>query len=61
VSELTLQALRDLVANDSFATGFQSLAQYRGALLRQFDILIESPAAPSNSHSEEGEKGCAAC
>ncbi|WP_186140108.1 Lar family restriction alleviation protein [Burkholderia gladioli] len=41
--------IRALVANDSFAITFQSLGQYRSALLKQIDEL---KAAPAISESE---------
>lgn len=43
---MTLQALHTLVADDAFAGTFQSVSQYRGALLRAFDYLIANPAQP---------------
>jgi len=39
MTNLTLQALRSLVADDAFASSYQSMAHYRGALLRHFDCL----------------------
>ncbi|MDN4036772.1 hypothetical protein [Massilia sp. YIM B02443] len=41
MTTMTLEALRSLVADDVFASTFQSVSQYRGALLRQFDNLVE--------------------
>lgn len=41
---MTLPALHTLVADDAFAGTFQSVSQYRGALLRAFDYLIANPA-----------------
>lgn len=45
MTNMTLQAVRQLIANDSYAITFQSLAQYRGALLRHFDTLTEGLVA----------------
>jgi len=42
MTNLTLQALRSLVADDAFASSYQSMAHYRGALLRHFDSLTAS-------------------
>lgn len=42
-SDVMLRALRNLIANDSYAMSFQSLGQYRTALLHHIDDL---PAAP---------------
>jgi len=39
MTNMTLQALRSLVADDAFASSYQSMAHYRGALLRHFDSL----------------------
>lgn len=44
MTHMTLQAVRQLIANDSYAITFQSLGQYRGALLRHFDSLVEAPS-----------------
>jgi len=46
VTLMTLQALHTLVADDAFAGTFQSVSQYRGALLRAFDYLIANPTQP---------------
>jgi hypothetical protein len=50
MTKITLQALRDLVRDDAYASSYQSLAHYRGALLRHFDNLTaglnNEPAAP---------------
>lgn len=46
MTKMTLQALHTLVADDAFAGTFQSVSQYRGALLRAFDYLIANPAQP---------------
>lgn len=43
MTHMTLQAVRQLIANDSYAITFQSLGQYRTALLRHFDNLVEAP------------------
>lgn len=45
MTHMTLQAVRQLIANDSYAITFQSVEQYRGTLLRHFDSLIEVPVA----------------
>lgn len=39
MTTMTLQALRTLVADDTYASSFQSMGHYRGALLRHFDNL----------------------
>lgn len=44
MTNMTLQAVRQLIANDSYAVTFQSMGQYRGALLHHFDNLTEGPA-----------------
>jgi len=55
MTKMTLQALHILVADDAFAGTFQSVSQYRGALLRAFDYLTANPTQPySNSDSEDG-------
>ena len=41
MTHMTLQAVRQLIANESYAITFQSLGQYRTALLRHFDSLTE--------------------
>lgn len=45
MTHMTLQAVRQLIANDSYAITFQSLGQYRTALLRHFDSLTALPTA----------------
>jgi len=47
LSEVVLRALRNLIANDSYAMTFQSMGQYRTALLRHFDDLVDAPNAAS--------------
>ena len=52
MTNMTLQALRDLVRDDAYASSYQSLAHYRGALLRHFDSFTagldnEPAAAPA--------------
>ena len=39
MTNMTLQALRSLVADDAYASSYQSMSHYRGALLRRFDSL----------------------
>ena len=34
------QAVRNLIANDAYAASFQSMGQYRAALLQHFDTLL---------------------
>lgn len=34
------QAMRNLIANDAYAASFQSMGQYRAALLQHFDTLL---------------------
>lgn len=41
LSGVMLRALRNLIANDSYAMSFQSMGQYRTALLSHFDNLVE--------------------
>jgi len=43
MTHMTLQAVRQLIANDSYAITFQSMEQYRSTLLRHFDSLVEAP------------------
>lgn len=45
MTNMTLQAVRQLIADDSYAITFQSIGQYRANLLRHFDNLTEGPAA----------------
>lgn len=42
-SDVMLRALRNLIANDSYAMTFQSMGQYRTALLGHFDNLVDMP------------------
>jgi len=50
MTQMTFQAVRQLIADDSYAVTFQSIDQYRSALLRHFDSLIDRPnAAPTNT------------
>ncbi len=51
MTQMTLQAVRQLIANDSYAITFQSMGQYRGALLRHFDSLTDDQAAITANHS----------
>lgn len=46
LSAVMLRALRNLIANDSYAMSFQSMGQYRTALLHHFDELVVAPVAP---------------
>ena len=58
MTQMTLQALHNLVADDAFAGTFQSVSQYRGALLRAFDYLIANPAQPCPPEpSDDGAAG----
>lgn len=41
MTHMTLQAVRQLIANDSYAITFQSIGQYRAALLRHVDSLVD--------------------
>lgn len=43
MSDVMLRALRNLIANDSYAMTFQSIGQYRTALLGHFDNLVDLP------------------
>lgn len=45
LSAVMLRALRNLIANDSYAMTFQSMGQYRTALLRRVDDLVDAPAS----------------
>lgn len=42
MTEMTLQAVRQLIANDSYAITFQSVEQYRATLLRHVDSLVDA-------------------
>jgi hypothetical protein len=42
MTQMTLQAVRQLIANDSYAITFQSIEQYRATLLRHFDSLADA-------------------
>lgn len=55
MTHMTLQAVRQLIANDSYAITFQSFGQYRTALLRHFDSLVEGPTSLPEAGSAEGE------
>ncbi|WP_314435477.1 hypothetical protein [Massilia timonae] len=41
MTRMTLQAVRQLIANDSYAITFQSIEQYRATLLRHVDSLVD--------------------
>lgn len=41
MGDVMLRALRNLIANDSYAMTFQSMGQYRTALLGHFDNLVD--------------------
>lgn len=41
MTHMTLQAVRQLIANDSYAITFQSVEQYRATLLRHVDTLVD--------------------
>ncbi len=43
MSDVMLRALRNLIANDSYAMSFQSMGQYRTALLNHFDNVVNTP------------------
>lgn len=45
MTHMTLQAVRRLIANDSYAITFQSVEQYRTTLLRHFDSLVDERVA----------------
>ena len=45
MTNMTLQAVRQLIANDSYAITFQSIEQYRATLLRHFDSLAGDAVA----------------
>ena len=45
MTHMTLQAVRQLIANDSYAITFQSIEQYRATLLRHFDNLAGDAVA----------------
>ena len=56
MTNMTLQAVRQLIANDSYAITFQSIEQYRASLLRHFDSLVEGPAV---LHADSGAQATA--
>jgi len=41
-----MNSIRNLIADDSFAIGFQSMGQYRTALLKALDVTPPAPVAP---------------
>lgn len=41
MTHMTLHAVHQLIANDSYAITFQSVEQYRATLLRHFDNLVD--------------------
>jgi len=43
MSDVMLRALRNLIANDSYAMTFQSMGQYRAALLNHVDNVVSTP------------------
>lgn len=45
MTNMTLQAVRQLIDNDSYAITFQSVEQYRSSLMRHFDSLVDGPVA----------------
>lgn len=49
-------SLRDVIANDAYAATFQSLGQYRAALIQHMDNL--DAAARAAQHIIESEKVC---
>ena len=49
----SLKGLRALIANDGFACTFQSLGQYRSALLREIDDLIAGAQGMENASSHD--------
>jgi len=53
---MTLQAVRQLIADDSYAITFQSFGQYRGALLRHLDSLTAAPTVPEQVAQGADEK-----
>jgi len=59
MTNMTLQALRSLVADDAYASSYQSMAHYRGALLRHFDSLTANattlPAPATRQVAAPGE------
>lgn len=46
------KALRQLVANDAYAMTFQTVGEYRSALLHHVDGLLQAPATCSQVHPE---------
>ena len=48
----TLESLAALIADDSYAVSFQSMGQYRSALLRAIHDIGQ--AAPDNALGEKG-------
>ena len=55
MTNLTLQAVQQLIANDSYAVTFQSVEQYRTALLRHVDSLMEGPTKLPGAASAESQ------
>jgi len=55
MTNMTLQALRTLVADDAYASSYQSMAHYRGALLRHFDSLAAGLGTSPISCNVHGE------
>ena len=53
LSDVMLRALRNLIANDSYAMTFQSMGQYRTALLRHFDDLVVAPSTAAADGASE--------
>ncbi|AFQ50411.1 hypothetical protein [Burkholderia cepacia] len=46
--------IRDLIANDAYAMSFETMGQYRAALLAECDAPVEQPAAAPNPDTELG-------
>jgi hypothetical protein len=53
ISAVMLRALRNLIANDSYAMTFQSMGQYRTALLSHFDNVVDVPDADVAARAEQ--------
>lgn len=44
-----LKLIRDLIADDSYASTFQTMGQYRTGLLKNADALVRTEPSPSLS------------
>lgn len=49
------QAMRSLIANDAYAASFQSMGQYRAALLQHFDTLLAPRAGLDTDQQDSAQ------